>query len=39
MTYFFLTLILRADKGKGNVYPRTGHEGSEGGRGIALLFL
>jgi hypothetical protein len=26
-------------KGKGKVHPRTGHEGPEGGRGIALLFL
>jgi hypothetical protein len=25
--------------GKGKVYPRTGHEGLEGRRGIALLFL
>jgi hypothetical protein len=32
MTYFFLTLILRADKGKGKGkdYLRTGHEGSDG---------
>jgi len=26
-------------KGKGTVHPRTGHEGSEGSKGIALLFL
>jgi hypothetical protein len=26
-------------KGKGKVHPRTGHEGQEGSRGIALLFL
>jgi len=26
-------------KGKGKVHPRTGHEGSEGSRDIALLFL
>jgi hypothetical protein len=26
-------------KGKGKFHPRTGHEGPEGGRGIALLFL
>ena len=25
-------------KGKGKVYPRTGHENPEGGRSIALLF-
>jgi hypothetical protein len=25
--------------GKGKVYPRTGHEGPEGSRGITLLFL
>ena len=26
-------------KGKGKVHPGTGHEGPEGTRGIALLFL
>jgi hypothetical protein len=26
-------------KGKGTVHPTTGHEGPEGERGIALLFL
>jgi hypothetical protein len=26
-------------KDKGKVHPRTGHEGTEGSRGIALLFL
>jgi len=26
-------------KGKGKVHPITGHEGPEGNRGIALLFL
>ena len=26
-------------KGKGKIYPRTGHEGTEGSSGIALLSL
>ena len=26
-------------EGKGKVFPRTGHEGPEGSRGIAILFL
>jgi hypothetical protein len=26
-------------RGKGKVHPRTGQEGTEGSRGIALLFL
>jgi hypothetical protein len=26
-------------KSKGKVHPRTGHEGLEGGRYVALLFL
>jgi len=30
---------LRKVKGKGKVHPTTGHEGPEGSRGIALLFL
>jgi hypothetical protein len=36
--------VLKSDavhsgKGKGNAHPRTGHQDSEGSRGIALLFL
>ena len=27
------------NKGKRKVHPRTGHEGPEGSRGVALLFL
>jgi hypothetical protein len=27
------------NKGKGKFHPRTGHEGPEGGRDIALLFI
>jgi len=26
-------------EGKGTFYPRTGHEGPEGSKGIAILFL
>jgi hypothetical protein len=26
-------------KGKGKVHPKTGHEGSEGGKGVVVLFL
>jgi len=30
---------IRNGKGKGKIYPRTDHEGPEGSRGIAILFL
>jgi len=32
-------VIFKLNKGKDKVHPRTGHEGPEGRRGIALLFL
>ena len=34
-----LLVIFKLNKGKDKVHPRTGHEGPEGKRGIALLFL
>jgi len=35
---FFLTALLYKGKGEGKFHLRTGHEGPEEGRGIALLF-
>ena len=35
----FCSVTLLASKGKGKVHPRTGHEGPEWSRCIALLFL
>ena len=35
----FVHCLFLIGKGEGKVLPRTGHEGPEGGRGIALLFL
>jgi hypothetical protein len=31
--------VFPSDKSKGKVLPRTGREGPEGGRAVALLFL
>ena len=37
--YIYIYIYIYKVKSNGKIRPRTGHEGPEGGRGVAILFL